>query len=158
MSDDKAERKRAGEYVLQLRAEQRKQLEAHEASFMRAGPIDRGRKLSPTEVLQHLAVAKRSHEWFHPGDPYARIPAALIDAIAIAVAGGRTWSKVLAKLEASNEERVGKAAYRGRRWQAKASKIWAERPRLSARRVAELIAEPGENPDTIRRAIIKSPT
>jgi hypothetical protein len=155
MTDDKAERKRAAEYVRQLVAEQRKRREAHEASFMRAGPIVEGRKLSTKAILQHLAVAKRSHEWFHPGDPYARIPAALIDAIAIAVAGARTWSKVLAKLEASNEERVGKAAHRSRRWQAKADKVWENRPDHSARRVAELIAELGENPDTIRRAIVK---
>ena len=52
-----AERKRAAEYVLQLRAEQRKQHEAHEASFTRAGPIVGGRKVSTMEILQHLAVA-----------------------------------------------------------------------------------------------------
>jgi hypothetical protein len=149
------ERKRAAEYVLQLRAEQRKQLEAHEAKVraMRAHVSDQ-----KTEILQHLAVAKRGHELFYRDEPDARIPAALIDPIAIAIAGARTWSKVLAKLEASNEERAGRADHRSRRWQAKADKIWANRSDLSARRVAELIAEPGENPDTIRRAIIKSPT
>jgi hypothetical protein len=91
----------------------------------------------------------------HKLNPDLGIPADVIDAMAIALAGARTWSKVLAKLEASNEERVDRAAHRSRRWQAKADRVWSEHPNLSARRVAELVAGSGENPDTIRRAITK---
>jgi hypothetical protein len=54
-----AERKRAAEYVLQLRAEQRKQLEAHEAKIAPARPIVKGQTLPTPELLRHLAVAKR---------------------------------------------------------------------------------------------------
>jgi len=55
-----AERKRAAEYVLQLRAEQRKQSEAHEAKIAPARPIVKGQTLPTPELLRHLAVAKRT--------------------------------------------------------------------------------------------------
>jgi hypothetical protein len=38
-------------------------------------------------------------------------------------------------------------------WQTRAASVWAEHPKLPAWKVAELIAQPGEKPNTIRRAI-----
>ena len=129
--------------------ELRAQREEREARITPVRPIVKGQKLTTIEILQHLAVAKRAHEAFYSDDPDARIPADLIDQIAIAVAGKRTWSKIY------NDERTSEAGRRARHWQPKANKVWAKNPQLSARRVAELIAEPGENADTIRRHIRK---
>jgi hypothetical protein len=149
MSADEAER-----YLRQLIAEQREQREKHEAKITRGRPIVKGQELSTIEILQHLAIAKLSHE---PDSPYAEIPAALIDAIAIAIAGARLWHKTLAKLKASNDERESRAAKRRRAHRAEADRLRAAHPHISDRAVAVIIAKAtGARAPTIRRHIKKN--
>lgn len=55
----------------------------------------------------------------------------------------------------ANEARSKESSALIAKWQAKANKVWAKNPRLSAADVAAIIAEPNEKPNTVRRRIKK---
>jgi hypothetical protein len=135
--------------------ELRVQREEHEARIASLAPLVEGRKLKPIEILQHLAVAKRAHEGSHPDDPEARIPAALIDAVAIAIAGARKWSDVQAKLDVSNDDRHTERDRRRKRARAEADRLRAENPGISDSAIGRRLASATTTARTIRSYIKK---
>jgi hypothetical protein len=70
---------------------------------------------------------------------------------------GRTGRQVLATYEEANKKRALDSAEQTRKWQSLANEKWAQDQHKgkSARAIASLIAEDGENPETIRRKIKK---
>jgi hypothetical protein len=105
--------------------ELRAQKEAHEAKTRPTPAPVAGQKLSTIEILQHLAVAKRAHTAFYADEPDARIPATLIDAIAIALAGEGEWLKAQKGLQAGNEEKQSERDRRRDEARAGADKLRA---------------------------------
>jgi hypothetical protein len=147
----------ADEYVRQLTAELRAQRERHEAAISAPRPIAGGRKLTSVEILQHLAVAKRSRELFHPDEPDVRIPAELVDIIAISLVGRSGWLKALRDLKQHNAARKPKVARRRAELRAEADKVRARNPSLSDVRVAAILAKTmGGSVRAIRRHIAKT--
>jgi hypothetical protein len=66
-------------------------------------------------------------------------------------------SAQVAQIGGVNAQKREHASRRKLEWQTGADRIWAKKPGMSRKRVAEIIAKAtGENPDTIRRAIHKA--
>jgi hypothetical protein len=109
-----------------------------------------GQKPEIREILRELAIAKNFHLSFYADKPEAAIPVELIDIIATAIAPSAKW----ARAQATAKKRT--ASERRARWRHDADQKRLERPNLSDKRIAEIIAKPGEKPNTIRRQITKS--
>lgn len=79
--------------------------------------------------------------------------AATRNALAPVVNTGR---RVRKPFKEANKDRANESVQNRERWQKAANELWARRPELSCRRVAQLIAlETRENPGTIRKRIKK---
>lgn len=70
----------------------------------------------------------------------------------------KTGNKVREPFRGANKERKTLSQSQGAEWQSRADAKWSDRQHAdkSAAEIARLIAEPNENPDTIRRKIKKA--
>jgi hypothetical protein len=103
-------------------------------------PLSGTRKVEPAptkfetiEMLQYLAMNKR--------DPDFGIPADVIDAIAIALAGEGAWLKAQKGLRKGNEKKRSEADRRREKVRAAATILRAENPGISEGRLEKILAE-----------------
>jgi hypothetical protein len=104
-----------------------------------------GNKVPTGKLLEELAVAKLFHLDFY--DRPDRTLIKLLDMAATLLSSKTDWQREQVAARQSESYR------RLQQWQRRADQVWAKNPDLSRARVAELIAQPGENANTIRRQI-----
>jgi hypothetical protein len=104
-----------------------------------------GKRVPTGKLLAELATAKLFHLEFY--DRPDRTLIRLLDVAATLLSSKTDWQReqVLARQSESYRLR--------QQWQRRADQVWSKNPDLSCARVAELIAQPGEKANTIRRQI-----
>jgi hypothetical protein len=104
-----------------------------------------GKRVRTGKLLKELAAAKVFHLDFYDRPDRALIR--LLDIAAMLLSSKTDWQREQVAARQSESYR------RRQELQRRADQVWAKNPNLSCARVAELIAKPGENADTIRRQI-----
>jgi hypothetical protein len=104
-----------------------------------------GKRVPTGKLLEQLAVAKLFHLDFY--DRPDRTLIRLLDVAAALLSSKTDWQREQVVARQSESYR------RRQQLQRRADQVWAKSPHLSCARVAELIAQPGEKADTIRRQI-----
>jgi hypothetical protein len=123
----------------------RAQRDAHGAKWL-APAFAKDHEFSPHEMLQYLAMNKR--------DPDFGIPADVIDAIAIAIAGKGAWLKAQEALQEGNEKKQSEADRRREEVRRAAESLRAKNPGISEGRLEKILAKEFNCSDrTIRRYI-----